>query len=382
MRLKTKVYFCLALFILNGLFLGSALAQERPDRKFLFLEDRELKDLEETKKRRIKDRERSVRANESLGSLPFDVNAENIDFDSSGENITASGNVVFNYSSMLLEADRGSFNIPSNQCTVDGDVRISDLSGELTASQARINFETGEASLDNSEIFFLDGDYRVRAERISRSSQDQFRFKDAALSTCRCPEGDDCSPWQISAGEAEVTKDGYGKVWDATLDVNNVPVLYIPYLIFPAKTTRQTGFLPLRIGSGGGGELELEVPFFLTLGRSADVTITPLLETESRYGVRTEFRAAISERQSLTAGFVFTDESLRNGDLFGTNVDGLDDPDFDEERIAAYIDHSASFEIGQQPFQYIFDGNYVSDDLLLRELDLFRIGDELSLIHI
>ena len=378
MKFPSRINLSLLLVLLNCLFVNTASAQERPDRKFLFLEDRELELAEQANKRKLKERESAARASQSLGTLPFDVNAETIDFGSSGETITATGNVVFNYSTMLLEADKGSFHIPTNQCRVEGDVRISDLSGELTATEAVINFKTGEASLNNSEIYFLDGNYQVKAKQIARSSQDRFNFKDAALSTCRCPEGDDCNPWQLSASDAEITKDGYGKVWNATLDVHDVPVLYIPYLIFPAKTTRQTGFLPMRIGSGGNGELELEVPFFLTLGRSADLTITPLLETETRYGVRNEFRAAISEQHSLTAGFVYTDETLRNGDLRGTVIDELDDPNFDDDRTAAYIDHSASFQIGQQPFQYIFDGNYVSDDLVLRELDLFRIGDERS----
>ena len=374
-----SLFFLLLSFSFNLVFqVETSYSQERPDRKFLFLEDRAKKRSEEDRRRAIKERQKAVSQTQKLSGLPFDINAETIDFDSKQETLNAKGNLVLNYTSMQLEADEGSFHVPSNEARVKGDIRISDYSGELSATEAALNLDTGKAKLENAEIYFLEGDYQVAAEKISRSAKDEFIFEEAKLSTCRCPEGDSCNPWQISSSEAKITRDGYGQVWNATLDVYDVPVLYIPYMIFPAKTSRQTGFLPMKVGSGGKGEFELELPFFLTLGRTADWTITPLIETKTRYGVKNELRKVFSETHNLTLGFTFTDESKRDGDLLGTNTDDLFDPTFDEERSAFYLDHLASGEILEQPFQVIIDANYVSDDLILRELDLPKIGDERS----
>lgn len=373
--------FCVCFLSLETLgltgFVSELEAQERPDRDFLFLEDVEREERKEARRRELRERERAAQTQRKTGQLPFDVNAENINFDSSGENLEASGNLQLKYSTFLLEADEGRFNIPSNKAKVRGDIRISDLGGELTASEAIIDMNSGAGTLKDAKAYFLDGDYKVEAEKVRRKEGDHFFFDEAVLTTCECPEGEDCNPWQISAGEAEVTIDGYGKVWDATLDVSGVPVLYLPYLIFPAKTTRQTGFLPFRFGVGDG-EFALQAPLFITLGESADLTLTPHIETKTRQGIRSEFRAAISERHQLTAGVIYSDETLRDGDLDGTNVDDLFDPEFDENRIAAYIDHSASFTVGDQPFQYITDANFISDDLALRELEIDQIGDERS----
>jgi len=339
------------------------------------MEDRNRKELEEQQKRELRRKEDLARRQQQQGNLPFDINAESIDYDTKGEKVTAQGDVSLYYSSTLVEADRGTFSIPTNEAAVAGDVRITDVAGDLVADEARLNLKTGAASLRQAEVDFSQGQFRVFAGSVERSENEKYEFDTAALTTCRCPEGDDCMPWQLSASRAEVTRDGYGKVWGATLDVYDTPVLYLPYLIFPAKTSRQTGLLPATVGVGRDSEFQLELPFFWAISRSADWTITPFIQTKTRRGVRNEIRKVFSERHNLLFGLLYSDEEERGEDLFGTDVSGLFDPSIDEERIAAWLDHSATFEFLGADFQYIADGRFVSDDLVLRELDLPEIGE-------
>jgi len=144
MKIGSLLRFCL-LLNLFGLAWGASVAhaQERPDRDFLFLEDKAKKERKEQRRRELRDREQAANQERKAGSLPFDVNAEHIDFDSTGENLEASGNLQLRYSTFLLEADQGRFNIPNNRAKVRGDIRISDLGGGLVASEAEIDLETG-----------------------------------------------------------------------------------------------------------------------------------------------------------------------------------------------------------------------------------------------
>ncbi len=371
--LRSRRIFLLVLILFVDL--PVAFAQEPPDRKFLFLEDRRKKEVEEQRKREQRVKQDLARRQQRQGNLPFDINAESIDYDSKGETVTARGDVSLYYSSTLVEADRGSFSIPKNEAEVAGDVRITDVAGDLVAEEARLNLKSGAASLRNAEVDFSQGQFRVFAGSVDRNDKEKYEFENAALTTCKCPEGDECMPWQLSASRAEVTKDGYGKVWNATLDVYDTPVLYLPYLIFPAKTSRQTGLLPATAGFGRDSEFQLELPFFWAISRSADWTITPFIQTKTRQGVRNEIRKVFSERHNLLFGVLYSDEKERGDDLFGTDVSELFDPSIDENRIAAWLDHTANFEIGSANFQYIADGGFVSDDLTLRELDLPEIGE-------
>ena len=60
-----------------------------------------------------------------------------------------------------------------------------------------------------------------------------------------------------------MTIDGYGILKDGKFLINNFPVLYIPCLPFPAKTTRQTGLLfPYLTYSRDKNGLDVEIPFF------------------------------------------------------------------------------------------------------------------------
>jgi LPS-assembly protein len=58
----------------------------------------------------------------------------------------------------------------------------------------------------------------------------------------------------ISASEIDVEVEGYGTARNTTVDVLGVPLLWLPWMVYPIKTERQTGFLfpDLSLGSRNG----------------------------------------------------------------------------------------------------------------------------------
>lgn len=389
MRLVTPV--CLSLrfpflfaVFLAGVFSCGTLAQAQvqseaqvmpPDRKFLFLEDEYLKLTRQQKRKEIKARREQVKARaKSIEGLPFDISAGTISFDSTNNKVIAKDNVLIGHSLGIIEADEGLFNVETNEVELKKDIRITEVTRDVLAQEARMNISTGELDVHDTEIFLEEGGYNLKADRIRRSPEDKYIMDNAQLTTCKCAKEDNCTPWSLVGDTAEITPNGYGEIWNSTLNMYGVPVFYLPYMFFPVKTERQTGLLPASVGYGRRSGFELELPFFWAINNSTDATITPVMESRVRVGSMTEYRKVFSKTHRIELGATYLNEAARGDKLLGTNLSGLADPTIDTHRIAGYVDQFASFELSEQPFQVILDGNYVGDDLLLREFEIDKIG--------
>lgn len=369
--------FAVCLTILYGALPPVVFSQiESPDRNYLFNADRDKDEEERRRKNELRQRKKMAEARQATGQeLPFDINAKSISFDSTANKLIAEGNVIITYSALVAEAMRGEVDVVTNEATLSGDVRITDITSDITADEAKISLETGEGGLRNCNILFTEGDYRLSAAEANRSEGDVYNLKDALFTTCDCPVGGGSSPWTISAREAEITRNGYGYAWHATLRVKDIPVLYVPFMVFPAKNERQTGLLPPTFGSGRQSGFDYSQPFFWAIDRSTDATLTGVYESNIRLGADLEFRKIFSRAHSMQAGFIYFDESARDGDLFGTDITGLNDPIIDENRIAGYWDQSWQTELGSVPLSFVIDGAYASDDLFIREYPKDEIAE-------
>lgn len=341
-----------------------------PDREFLFLEDRYEEDRNAERKARITQRKQEI-AIKRNPQLPFDISSPNLSFDSVANEVVADGGVAVAYETGVLEATSANINMGTSEAQLVGEVKISDVSGDLIADYAKFNLKSGRAVLGNSEVSFEETGYRIYSEQVRKLEGDTFEFDNVKATTCDCPE-EGCDPWSITGSWGKVTKNGYGHLQNMTLRVCGVPIFYFPYVIFPAKTERQTGLLPATFGTGRNNGFEMKLPLFLALDDSADALVTGVVQTETRYGLDTEFRKIFRRGRKLHAGFTFLDESARGGELQGTIVEGFDDPTIDEDRYLAFLDFSGSWEPG---ISLVVDGNYVSDDLVLREYNKSQIGE-------
>lgn len=372
--IRNSLLGILAVVFLQLLNETIAIAQvEAPDRDFVFFEDKKKKKDDKKRQRDFQQKQKALRARQERG-LPFDINATTVDYDSTLKNVKAEGGLIAAYGSTVLEAEQGLFNTETHDVELSGDVRISDLTGNLLADSVKLNLDSGIGSLKNPLVYFENGGYRVWAAEADKVGKEDYQFTDATLSTCGCPEDESCRPWSITGSRAKVTRNGYGQIWNGTLSVYDVPVLYLPYLIFPAKTERQSGLLPFTFGNGKKNGFEMFVPLYLVFDRSSDATLTGIMQTNSRYGLETEFRQAFSARNRLQMGLTYLNESPRGEDLQGTSLDGLADPEILKERFAGYLDANATASILDHRYQFIANGNYVNDDLILREFNQPKIG--------
>ena len=132
--------------------------------------------------------------------------------------------------------------------------------------------------------------------------------KDARFTTCKkTNETDGCAYWNLNAGELIHDKEQKKITYkNASLDLNNVPVLYLPYFAHPDPTVkRESGFLPptlANLGSDIGSTIK--IPYFYPVSQSADFTVSPVYYFKEHPLLLGEYREKFKNGDiSLEGGF-------------------------------------------------------------------------------
>jgi LPS-assembly protein len=206
----------------------------------------------------------------------FTLTADQVNYDSERDLYEATGNVkIVQADGRVLTADWLVFNGSTRTGVASGDVVVSGAQNTVRAQFVAVDLRSAvsvalQGSMDNPVPGFL-----VNGEVIERTGVDTFQIERGNFTTCRCPPDTERRPWEIDAKEASVEVGGYAHGKDLWFKVLDVPVLYVPWLIFPVKTERQSGFLmPSFTQSSRNGTL-IALPFFWAPLEEVNVMLTP-----------------------------------------------------------------------------------------------------------
>jgi lipopolysaccharide assembly outer membrane protein LptD (OstA) len=114
-----------------------------------------------------------------------------------------------------------------------------------------------------------------------------------------------------------------GTVKNGWFYVFDVPVLYVPYGIFPIKTERQTGFLFPQFGQSTKDGFRYLQPFYWAISKSTDSTVSFDLETRTRYGFLGELRTKIDRDSDFRIDGSYFNETWRknaDGDIVDKTI--------------------------------------------------------------
>src|SRR6185503_18618459 len=119
---------------------------------------------------------------------------------------------------------------------------------------------------------------------IKKVGPRSFTIFEGTMTAC---EGEDPA-WSFSLKRGSVTLEDYARLHGVVFRFLGVPLLYSPYIIWPALKDRASGFLVPGLGynSRRGGYLGLS--YYWAIGRSADATFSADYYTKKFYGLGTE----------------------------------------------------------------------------------------------
>ncbi len=217
---------------------------------------------------------------------PIHLSANYISYDHNSDVYIAEGRVEIRQRDTKLTADRVILSGRRHEVEAEGNVVLLQGDDVLKSERVIINLETNLGIIIHGELFLKKQNFYLHGEEIERVGEDTYRIRGGSFTTC---DGD-WPAWRFQAKETLVTLEEYASVWGATFQIKNVPVLYSPYLFFPVKTERQSGFLIPRINYSDISGWELNSAYFWAITRSMDATLYLDLASRRGIGEGLEFR--------------------------------------------------------------------------------------------
>src|SRR5262249_29552832 len=123
-----------------------------------------------------------------------------------------------------------------------------------------------DGSLEGSGTRFL-----MNGDVIQKTGDQTYVFQKGHFTSCKCPEGEK-EPWAIGASKANLDFNGYGTARTTTFEVLGVPVLWLPWMLYPLKKDRATGFLFPTWNASTRKGFDVGLPFFWAVGERMNLT--------------------------------------------------------------------------------------------------------------
>ncbi len=199
--------------------------------------------------------------------------------------VVATGGVELRFRDMKFQAERVAVDLKTQELTAEGDVIIDQGPRRLTGETAVFDLETETGSLSNAKAF-VDPDIFFEGEEVAKTGENTYVVSRGTLTSCL----EESPDWSLRLSRAQVTVEGFARVRNARFQVKKLPVLYWPYILYPAKTERSSGFLFPNLGYSQRRGVALGLAYFQTLGDSYDATLYADLYGEDYFGFGTEFR--------------------------------------------------------------------------------------------
>jgi LPS-assembly protein len=205
----------------------------------------------------------------------------------------AVGNVVITHLKNAIYGEHAKLNFNNGNTEVEGAVRLISPGVTFYGTKMQYNFLTKETRLENARIH--SDSFTIVGKSIYQNSPTVIIAEEAEYSTCKdCPES-----WSVYGKNIHVTLGKYVRIKHAFIKINGVITMYIPYLVFPIKQTRETGLLFPNLGYKTAEGFKYQQPFYWALSDYSDMTIVPSVYGMRGLGGEYQFRQNFGEKTWL-----------------------------------------------------------------------------------
>ncbi len=199
--------------------------------------------------------------------------------------VVARGGVEMTQADYRFQGDRVEVDLQTRIVTARGNVILDQGPGRITAETMvfDMNSETGQfteaAAYINPDIYF-------NGETIDKTGEDIYVLRNGVVTSC----SGDVPVWSFKSGKIRVNADGYTRVRNTTMRVKKLPILYLPYMLYPSSQDRKSGLLFPNLGYSDRRGYLFGLAYFQTLGDSYDATLFVDTYGKDFLGLGGEFR--------------------------------------------------------------------------------------------
>lgn len=257
----------------------------------------------------------SLKAQGTFDGMSIQANSGERDL--KNRSIELKGNVQIIFKGQHLTAQRAVIYQDRKTFEAEGQVLFVTPKATIGGNKVIMNYETNVGTIYSG--FIQSGQILFEGDVIERKGDDEYLAMQSQFTSCTtCPPA-----WSFNGQSIEAQIGGYALIKNTFIHFGTVPVLWLPYLIVPLKSERQTGLLTPSMEFYGVGQLDFRnltkgknlftrgefsfaQPFFWAISRSQDATIT--LQNYSARGTKllANYRYILDANSSgeLDTGFI------------------------------------------------------------------------------
>ncbi|MCK4888819.1 MAG: LPS-assembly protein LptD, partial [Candidatus Aminicenantes bacterium] len=279
-------------------------------------------------------------------------------FESSGDYIIYTGSVEFIGEKYKIFADFLKYNTKTKDIIAQG--RVTMTSGDMSVSGGELNFNIKEMTGEMYDVQgMMEPSVSFSADKLIQVDKDIQKFTKMKFTSCT-----QLNPrWLISSRKGKIKKDKYIEMRDVVLKIKNIPVFYLPYLRYPVRDSKSTGFLFPVIGNSEQFGFFMKNSFFWNIKPNLDLNIS--YDHISKIGKGAELELRYLSRQSEgSIKFYYFDYSEDYKDTLEDGVE-IDDRDYNINinhlQKISFLDTKIRADVNYQSnpeFQSIFNKDY------------------------
>jgi LPS-assembly protein len=265
------------------------------------------------------------------------------------QTIELTGEVKVIYDQQFISCDHALIDRKAETITADGNLVISSPQAYLEGDSATMSYRDNTGTILNG--FVKSGPVIFEGRVVKKTGPMSYDAEKASFTACTtCP-----TAWTFSGSRIQAELGGYAYIKHAQLRVANVPTLWLPYLIVPLKSQRQTGFLIPTVDYSSEGGTALGWSFFWAMSRSQDAEIMAKYYTLRGLKGKLNYRYLLTPTSGgeLTTGYLH-DNVFKGLSIFGPGADA------GSKANRTFLNYSHNYDL-PDGFNTKLKLNYVSD---------------------
>jgi LPS-assembly protein len=223
--------------------------------------------------------------------IPWELEADQVDYDQTADEYTATGNVLIYKKNIRMTADFVRFDHKNMKAYAEGNVVLTDGDDIIKGTKMDIDLENQIGSIEDGYLFLKENNYHITGDVIKKVGPKTYAIDDATVTTCDGDKPD----WKITGKKVKIKEDGEGTAWHAAVWARKMPVLYTPYFYYPARKDRQTGLLWPDAGASDRWGYYYSQPFFWAIDDNSDATFYGHYMTDRGFRPGAEYRYYLDE---------------------------------------------------------------------------------------
>lgn len=195
------------------------------------------------------------------------------------------GGVEILFRDMKIQADRIELDREKQTVWAGGNVIFDQGPNRMNSSTMEWSLETDSGILTQAYAQ-TEGDIYFSGDRMEKTVEGEWIVEDGIFTSC---DGE-VPAWSFRLRKGRIEEEGYARLHGVSMRAKKMPVAYLPYLLWPTKTERVSGFLVPKLGYSNLRGGYLGMAYYKTLGPSADATLFADLYSKDYFGGGLEVR--------------------------------------------------------------------------------------------